>query len=252
MILVALQLALGAPCEPYAHEDWRTDMDQVDADLGALALTDARQKLGMMQARVRCLNAIARPDHLARLSRQTALVFWFSQDLDSMEQWALASKASATLPWPDGLAAHPFAADFDALTLPDPISLEGRGLAAPDKGAVFANGDLLALPAARPSVPTFIQVTDKRGNLVQAFWQDGAAFPDRLLNDDPTPIRQPRWWEGAASVDAALVSTDVTFTVPARPELPEPEPDVEPEPDTEAETPVEYDAFQYVDDPASP
>ena len=69
---IALAVALtgssawAGTCEPYAHDAWRADMDAVDASLSAMDLDGARQGLAGMQRRTRCLDRIARRDHLAR------------------------------------------------------------------------------------------------------------------------------------------------------------------------------------------
>lgn len=256
--------ALAGTCEAYPHSAWRADMDAVDVELAEVDVQGARRALGTIQTRVRCLDQIARPDHLARLGRQVAWVFWFDQDLDQAQKWGLLAKVAApTLPWPAGVAADDaFRVELDRLTVPPTGGPEGVVMKVPAKGAAFANGQLLDAPVAPAEVPVLVQITDARGGIVQAWWQDGAAFPPSQLSAEPYLGKAPKWWTGPAPIDPSVVGSALAFRAPERPALPvqaepapAPAPIVEPAPQTPSpeEAPAvqepapEYESFEYVE-----
>lgn len=236
LVLLVAPAAVAGTCPPYPHAEWKAAMDGVDEQLAALRLREAREALGEVQQRVRCVEGIARPDHLGRFGRQVAMVFFFDQDLEAMRRWALIARTAAPdLPWPAGLSEHPFRAAVDALEVPAAGGPADRYLAVEKKGGVFANGHAISLPRAVPEVPTLIQVTDKRGSIVRAYWQDGAAFPPAMLTADGGPLPAPRWWAGPPPTDPSVVGSALAFQVPERPPLPAADAPVEPS----SEPPVE-------------
>ena len=257
LALLLAGTASAAPCEPYSHDDWRADLDRADAAFTAFDLAQAATVLDDVRGRVRCLSAVARPDHLARYGRQVSLLFYFNQAPDSAERWArMARIAADDLPWPDAVGpAHPFRALYDGAELPAATPAESRYFALPAKGAAWADGDLQLTPQAWAETPAFFQFTDKKGNLVQAWWQDGTAFPAAALTAEDPRSRPPRGWSGPPATDAALVASQLSFSAPERPPLParsEPEPAQEDERATEdpPDDSFEYEDVEYVDDPA--
>ncbi len=259
--VVALVLCAIAPvaqaqtCTPYSHTEWLADMNTIDVSMGSLDLGAASAKLDTVRDRVRCLNAVVSPGHLARFSRQISLLFYFVQDTDNANAWAMTSKTSEpALPWPADLdASHPFHVQVDAVPMPNLTGPDATYFVVPKKGAVFANGQFQSVPLSYAETPTLFQVTDKRGNLVNAWWQDGAAFPASVVTTEGSALSAPKWWDGPEPLNDVLLASNLTFQTPERPELvreaPIPQPPIEAVPD-QIEPDIEYVDDVSVDDPA--
>ena len=254
LVLCAAPVANAQTCEPYSHADWLADMNAVDTSMGSLDLIAASARLDTVRGRVRCLNGIAEPGHLARFSRQISLLFYFSQDTENANAWAMTSKTSADLPWPDSLGpSHPFHMQVEAVATPEQTGPSGQYFVVPKKGAVFANGRFVSTPMSYAETPTLFQVTDKHGNLVNAWWQDGAAFPASVLTTQGSALNAPNWWQGPPSVDAEQLASTLTFTNPERPALVREETLVPPaieDPSESIERNIEYEDGTGVDDSA--
>ncbi len=252
--ILALVLCAFAPfaqaqtCTPYSHTEWLADMNTVDVSMGSLDLAAASATLDTVRGRVRCLNAVVSPGHMARFSRQISLLFYFLQDTENANAWAMTSKTSAPdLPWPDALdASHPFHAQVDAVPMPEQTGPEGHYYIVPKKGAVFANGRIQSTPVSFAETPALFQVTDKRGNLVNAWWQDGVAFPSSVVTTDGSVLSATKWWEGPDPMNVSLLASSLEFHTPDRPELVREEP-VPQTPVEAVSDPIE-DVIEYVDD----
>ena len=125
-----------------------------------------------------------------------ALSFFFAQDEDQAERWALlAYYTGPNIPY-ELNETHPF---MELVSdLPDrPFGQkQGKQLAPPERGAIFLNGHLALQPIARAEVPYLVQVFDGNGRLLGGFWQDGAQFQDGLLADGVGRPSKPRWYRG--------------------------------------------------------
>ncbi|MFT6145836.1 MAG: hypothetical protein ACJAZO_003007 [Myxococcota bacterium] len=254
MLCALAPVAQAQTCTPYSHPEWLADMNTIDVAMGSLDLASASATLDTVRSRVRCLNAVVSPDHMARFSRQISLLFYFTQDTENANAWAMTSKTSESeLPWPADLGeSHPFRVQVEAVPMPEQTGPPGRYFVVPKKGAVFVNGRFQSLPVSYAETPALFQVTDKRGNLVNAWWQDGAAFPASVLTADGSALSAPKWWDGPPPMNEALLASSLAFHTPERAEL-----------NREASTPppaetvsdpiepvIEYVDTLYVDDTA--
>ena len=66
---------------------------------------------------------------------------------------------------------------------PSIVGPDDQGWLFPKKGAVFVNGHLSMVPEAPTEVPIFVQFADKKGEIVKAYWQDGAAFKSEDIGE---------------------------------------------------------------------
>lgn len=210
LLLVSAALAQDCP-ERWEAARMDAELAAADAALAAGDVDTGRAHLSTAHRQALCLDAVVRPSQVARLSRSLALAFFYDQDGDATRRWGLSARqASPALPWdetrfpPD----HPFRAEVEDGDLPALAGPEGVGLAFPKKGAVFAAGHLLTAPLARIEVPLLVQVTDKDGAVVDAWWQDGAAFPERGLGPAGAAPSAPKWFvpEAAPPVTAVAVA----------------------------------------------
>ncbi len=258
MTLLALLFASTAPAAPrctgtLSPSDLDHQLDAFDAAVAEFDLNAATEQLKATHAGLLCMDTIVPPQSLGRLARQLALTFFFDQDEDATRRWGLLQRyAAPDLPWSDETGEdHPFREALE--TAEDPIQggPTDQSLVVPKNGGIFLNGQFLAEPRYHAEVPGFMQVADKKGVIIDQFWQDGAAFPDRLLGPRSASPRPPKWWNGPTKAVEAVAIADA-----AEPEIepeidPEIEPEIEPapEPSTPRALPVVLAAVpaDYVD-----
>jgi hypothetical protein len=247
LVLVALTaFAQSRDCSPYDHAKWAADMDKADEALAAGSVDVGRPILAATHKELLCLDVVANPAYVARFGRQLALAFFFDQDDDAVRRWGLMSRyADAELAWPSSV---PMPLRDAIEQLEDPISghPEGMGLLVPKKGGLFWNGRPLADAQAPAEVPGLVQVGDAKGIIVDAYWQDGAAFPARVLVAGGGPVEAPKWWTPAvATVASAPVTPQPAPVVDQPPPPPAP---VEPPPPVAAtDVPPAPEPGAYVD-----
>ena len=170
--------------EPFTHATWSKNMDEVAAKVGEFDLNGAAKLLVETQKAVPCLDTIAQQGHLGRFGRQMSMIYFFKQEEFAAISWAnLQRTAAPGLKWDsDGLPLTPPYQDM--LEWADEPVLGGdpkASLVHPKKGAVFMNGTVLDHPQAYAEVPSLLQVVDKKGVIVQSYWQDGARFPPQMV-----------------------------------------------------------------------
>ena len=233
--LLTLSLALTASTAAYALEDGRCVMDdgevippmtnaefirymdQADASLTELNLNDARYILEVLYAKMRCLSEPARPTDIVRFARQQGTISFFDQDETNAIRWMLLAKDTVPdQPWPVAYPpTHPLRGVLEWAEEPATVGPADMRVLPPKKGAILMNGYLLTLPNAKAEVPNLVQVFDKRGELVKAFWQDGGAFrPEYLAPEDGTEVQPPKWFV-PYDVDTAVAAmrADPAFRV---------------------------------------
>ena len=207
---------------PYTDEAWDEHMQAADDAYRAFDLQGARAILTGIHSSLRCLEHVGDPGRFSKLSWQLGLAFFFEQDDDAMQRWSWSQQwAWEELPWPSDFDEHPFRVAAREAESPDLSGVEGAGFVVPKKGAVFAHGKFLAAPMAPVEVPLFVQVTDKKGTVVEQYWQHGAAFEEELVGDGLAALEVPKWY---APDPASLGYDDAPmFSLDEGPEDEEPE-----------------------------
>lgn len=229
--------ALDPSCPaPFTHGAWVVAMNQIDAALTDSRVEAARSGLDQTKAALICLDGIAKPGHVARFARQEALAYFFDQDEEAAVKWGNAARyAAPDYPWslPED---HPFRILLTSADEP-PLGGPAGGLRVDKGDFVFLDGVPIVTPRARSEVPSLIQVTDKKGAIVRAFWQDGAAFPADII-DPAGPALPPATWFVADRDYASSGGPETRGTTPdvaiASPVVPDPvkhEPIAPPPPD---------------------
>lgn len=196
--LVGVVWAQQERCKPVAAFDFGTVLAQSEA---AFCRGDAAAgKVFVQEAYTLapCLDRVAPPELMARLSTLEALAAHFDQDPEVTLRWARAAEWIAPQhPWPPVVGTDH--AIRRQLSEEGPAAVGGpekRGLAVPHGGAVVLSGRLARSAEAPTDVPLLLQVADRDGRVVRAAWQEGASFPDDLLKGrGVAPV--PAWWTTA-------------------------------------------------------
>lgn len=200
-------LAQEEVCSEFiSHDQWADSMDAADAALAAFEPQRADRILEELRKRLPCMDSIAKPTYLGRFGRLMALVAFYEQDEITAVKWGMLQRfAAPDQPWPEEMSEdHPFREMLEFADDPILAGPEDKGLVFPKRGAVFLNGEILEAPKARAEVPGLVQVTDRHGNIVRSFWQDGAAFPEDILGPPGAIVTTPKWFvpEGGESGEA--------------------------------------------------
>jgi len=195
LLLATSSSAQDKPCDgTYQNETLIADLDAVDEALRTFDTDGARELLSGAHRRLLCLDERADPEGIARLSRQLALTFFFDQDEDAMRRWSMLSRELAPdLPWYADMAEdYPFRALFSGFEIAAPAGPDAS-LIPPKNGGIFWNGRYVDTVEAPMEMPALIQVADKKGQWIQAWWQDGSAWPESVLGPPGPPLKSPKW-----------------------------------------------------------
>jgi hypothetical protein len=170
-------------------------LDAVEASLSELNGLRADRLLDYAHHELRCIDSVVRPQDVARMAMQEAVVHWYDQDPDEALRWAWTAldAVGARVTWPDvtptglveALQDHP---------LPEVSGPTGTGLLPPPRGAYLRNGFLLIQPVAPVRVPAVVQAAGKRGEILETRWQDGSAFDTDWLGPI-IRINTPSWYD---------------------------------------------------------
>ncbi|HHO49544.1 MAG TPA: hypothetical protein ENK18_01435 [Deltaproteobacteria bacterium] len=182
---------------PFTLEEWSEAMDEVDVELIALNGTRAAHLLEDILGELRCLDEIVSPEVLGRLARQVALVTFYDQDPEELVPWALlARRTLGAAPWPDALPAPAYFHELMASEpQPQPEGPGDRGLAPPRGGGMLIDGFLALQPQAAARARHLVQVADRRGRVLETWWQRGGRFPETWLGEPGVSLDVPRWYE---------------------------------------------------------
>ena len=207
-------LALPEPCTSATDPGaLASTLEQSESALGSGELDAARDHLRAVHRDLLCLDETVDPALLGRLGHQLAVAFFFDQDEIAMHRWLRSARSSAGADWPDFIPEdHPMRAGAEDVELH--YAGPQLGYLAPKKGGVFLQGAFSATPTAPVETPVFVQVADRKGRVVQAWWQDGAAFPEDTLAEDSGPLRPPKWWTPPSDASAPSVSKEVVEPMP--------------------------------------
>ncbi|MCO4744095.1 MAG: hypothetical protein KC912_04855 [Proteobacteria bacterium] len=243
LTLPATAAAQEEVCQPMAQADLDEFVAAVQQKVADFQFDEAGYNLDDIQKRMGCLETVVKPSTIAQIARIRSLIAFFAQDEDKALRWGFAQKhASPGDPWPSGLERIPAYDEIWEWADDPTVGSGGAGVAHPKKGGVFMNGHFLEKPEYMAEVPGFVQIADKKGNVIDAYWQDGAAFRPDVIADEASSATSPKWFvpealpEGPAVAEAPEPEPEVTKPEP-EPEVtkPEPEPEVtkpEPEPET--------------------
>jgi len=206
-LIVALTWSLGIPgtaraqdlpCnEPFGTNDFVAKMNNADAALAEFELEKYRALLADIQDLLPCTFDRIHPNFITRYARQMAMSYFLDQDEMTMAQWGTLASANAEMAWPPSLEdeTHPFRDALAFIEEPWLNGPEGAGLNPPKGGAIYLDGVMLNKAMANAETPHFVQLLDKRGLVLESFWQDGSGFAHRLLKADPTPPESPGWYK---------------------------------------------------------
>lgn len=208
MWIVLIAAAAADPCEVTVDAaSWRWQLEQAAEQLAGANIAGGRATLASARNRAACLKTVVSPTDLVLFARLQAVSAFYDQEVDRVDEWA--KLAAVALPLairssgPAWLDDHPVQRYLDRPAPSwSPWPYESA-VVAPKRGGVFLNGlwlDEAEFPAATPCL---VQILDKRGERVDAWWQHGAASPpDRLLPADIPAVR-PKFYDGPAVTDVS-------------------------------------------------
>lgn len=187
--------ALDASCEESFDVNHIVEgMNAVEDLLVLERYEEATETLGAMERSMPCTLDRLHPAHIARFARLMAIDAFHHQDDFSMVRWGRLSSV-ANAPWPDGYG--PDHAVREALTyveLPGAVRPPGRMIRPPAGGGILLDGRLLLVPEVAGEMPHFVQVLDRSGWVVSAYWQDGGLFPPEWISGGSKQPAVPRWY----------------------------------------------------------
>ncbi len=201
--------AAASPCPVSVDaEAWRWQLEQAAAQLAGENVEGGKATLASARNRAPCLGERIDPADLALFARLQAVSALEDDNLQQVAEWArLAAVSSAVAgrvggpAWLD--ANHPARPHLES----EPPSWSPWAweafVQAPRRGGVFVNGVWLDEARFPSATPCLVQVLDKRGRPLDAWWQHGdAAPPDRLRPAEEPPDR-PRYYDGPAVSDVS-------------------------------------------------
>ena len=193
--------ALYEVCNPYSLQDFRDQLDAMEAAFEEFDLNEARYQAETAEKMARCISEPVSPEDVARFARDRARMFFFDSKNDRAANWMLvALAATGTLPAEIG-EEDPLRLVLREVMMEDhaPAKLEGH-VVPPAKGAILHNGRLVEQPTGFEGVLGLIQVFDKKGNYVEGFWLSGADWrgdvESTFVSADAPPPATPKWFEG--------------------------------------------------------
>lgn len=203
LLLLAAELA-WAGCDPITNAAWGSQLDRAALLQRVADVDGASAIVRAVQEDLPCLTEAASPSLFARTGRFLGGLAFLDQDEDRVWAWVQTEwRADPGLgPTPEFPAGHPFhQARRDVLERPTraPLGPPGAHWDLPPGGSARIDGLPSAAPVATPELPHLVQILDRRGAVIRAWWQDGAAFPEdavitggRVPTAKPTPVPADR------------------------------------------------------------
>ncbi len=181
---------------PFPLNDFVTGMNAADEALGEFDLDRYRAILKQLHEKLPCTQELVHPNHLSRFGLQRGLSAFLDQDEMGMTPWLTLAEVSGEALPPPGFEDEegPFR-EAMAKVKPWINGPEGAGIIPPKGGALLLNGRLLTEPLASAETPNFVQVVDRRGLIVESFWQEGSGFPTKYLALGDQGLEAPKWYE---------------------------------------------------------
>jgi hypothetical protein len=184
----------------YTSAELDTAIDEAQRLLDNADITRAGSVLRKTRDVIPCLETLAERERLGRFGRLMALVSFYEQDEVQATRWGRMFVLTAPdMGWGDLPEGHPLVQLIEDAGLPVIGGPTDQDLVVPKKGAVFMNGSIVFEPEAHAEVPYLVQVFNKNGWPVDSFWQDGSAFPDRLLSSEVEAPKAPSFYDEATN-----------------------------------------------------
>lgn len=195
-LLFDVSLAAPQGCEEsFSVNEFVSGMNKAELALADFDLDMYRNILDLSYSKLPCSPDRLHPNHIVRFARMSALGAFFNQDEFTVAQWAVVANGKGKVPWSDEYEEdHPFRSTLQDYPPGEPRGPDGAFLYPPKGGGVLINGWLVLDPKAQGDANNFVQVVDSDGIVIDAFWMDGANFPDKLLRGDDGGVEEPSWW----------------------------------------------------------
>ena len=183
-------------------------LDEVDNALDQGKLTTAAGYSDQIFEEIfPCMDELVEPDVLGRYAQQLAIINYLSKDETAAVRWGhLATFVAPGLRWRSIGPVNVLTSLIYSAGVPELGGPVDKGLIPPYKGGIFHNGSLLTEPLVPIEVPGLIQIADKRGQIIETYWQDGAAFSPSILGETKQ-LEAPRWH--TAPTKAGLIASKV-------------------------------------------
>lgn len=204
MVLFAWLLSTASAQEQvcasiYTVDELRTAVSEAKGLVDQGRGDRARDVLERTRDVLHCMNELVPRDALVAFAETRAIAAFLNQELEAAVRWGqLVPVLDPEHAWSENAAGVQMVLE-DAEEVRH-VELDDRGFLVEDKGHVFMDGAFLPSPAASTAVPHLVQVFNGKGHLLEGFWQDGPAFPERLLGDDPKPSKVPKYFDPATGV----------------------------------------------------
>jgi hypothetical protein len=197
-ILASRASAAPAGCGIVTAADVAADLDGVDQRLEAQQFDDARGLLVQTRDAMACVEQIVLPSDFARMAHQQALVAFLGQNEEEAVHWGLAANyAVPDAPWPAwaDIPSRPLRDDLARAAEPAIAGPSDKALLVPKGGGAFLNGAPLPRPVARSELPALVQIADRSGVVIAAWWQEGPTFPATALGPAGAVQPTPSWFD---------------------------------------------------------
>ncbi len=167
----------------YTEQAFRGAMSQAEEALDNVDMNTAVNILSDAGKDLICLDVAVKPTDIARFARNLSVLAFYGQDeFAAIKYGNLARIADPSGGLPRGVTEdHPYASMMEMEDLPPTGGPIDPTLEFPRGGGFFMNGQSKTEARAPAEVPQFVQVFGEHDTVIDAFWQDGAAFPDRYL-----------------------------------------------------------------------
>ena len=185
----------------YTAAELDTSIEEAQRLLDNADISRAGSVLRKTRDVIPCLETLADRDRLGRFGRLMALVSFYEQDEVQATRWGRMFVITAPdMGWGDLPEGHPLIQLIEDVGMPVIGGPTDKELLVPKKGALFMNGSIVFEPEGYAEVPYLVQVFNKNGWPVDSYWQDGSAFPDRLLSGEVEAPKAPKFYDEATNV----------------------------------------------------
>ncbi len=186
LILVAPSIASAdhKDCSSvYTPQEFRGAISQAEEALGNVDMNGAVTLLTEAGQRILCLDSPVESSDIARFARDLSVLAFYGQDeFASTKYGNLARLADPNIASLKGMGPdHPYNVLMNEEELPPIGGPDDPSLEYPRGGAFYMNGKKVTEARAYAEVPMFVQVFDEHDVVIDAFWQDGAAFAPKYL-----------------------------------------------------------------------
>lgn len=202
MLLMLLQAAFAQSCDSiYTNKELEVAVGDVDRLFEDADLDRALNVLRRTENLIPCMKELADKQLLGRFARAYALISFLQQDSVQATRWGHYFKGlykeGEDIDWGEHPAATPLQNILEMEPLDEPEDIaKDAGWAHPKGGAVFVDASFMAQPQVQPGIPHLIQVFQKSGYLVEAYWQDSDVYKTDFV-DSSGPTEVPKFYDPA-------------------------------------------------------